>query len=114
MIIRIAATSLLLFASLSTAHAQAITECVDLDASWKVARGSNAVLLRHDKAHYRLDLQPGCKGLKSSNKLEISAEQRSNRLCPSGSEVTTATGNCAVSAIEPINYNEFERARRER
>ncbi|MGO1072820.1 DUF6491 family protein [Lysobacter sp. CA199] len=111
---RIVALPLLALASLTSAHADTLTQCVDLDASWQLARARNAVLLKHDRSHYRLDLQSACKDLNTSGKLEITAEQRKNRLCPSGSEIVTSRDRCAVSAIQDIDANAFERARRTR
>jgi hypothetical protein len=95
--------------------AQALDACIDLDRSSQIARGYDSILLKHGEDRYRLRLQDGCSSdLRASPTLEVVAEQRKNRLCPSGTHIRTRRGDCAVAGIETIDADAFERYRRHR
>jgi hypothetical protein len=88
---------------------EAITDCVELGSDQEIVRagGSQQFLLRNGSDHYRVSFAHGCDSIRTTPRIDISAEDQANRLCPTGTRVKTSRDTCRVASVEIMTNEEF-------
>jgi hypothetical protein len=88
-----------------------LSECVQLGGNHESMRfGQQYLLIKNDEAYYRLSFNGDCAALGFS--LDISTDGQANRLCPSGTRVSSARDACAVRSVDAIDAAGFEHYRK--
>ena len=97
-------------ASLAVAAGEdTLADCVTLSPDHEGARFGMQYLAIHDgDAHYRLEFDGSCSAL-NSGAVVIATRKEHNRLCPTGSSVSSRAGYCRVRAVKRIDADEFAR-----
>jgi hypothetical protein len=92
-----------------------MADCVTLSPDHQAARfGSQYLAIRDGDTHYRVEFGGSCAALQSAS-VVVTSDRAPNRLCATGSRVSSKAGDCMVSKVTVIDEAEFERyARRPR
>lgn len=108
-----ALTALLCAGAIPASHAapgDQLSDCIQLSPAHQAARsGSQYLIIRSEDTHYRLGFGGACDAIALSSNVAISTDGKSNRLCPTGTQVSSKRDDCSVRSVEEITAREFER-----
>jgi hypothetical protein len=107
--IAIALLSGVAFASAHAAGNEDLSDCVDLSSQHETARfGSQYLLVKDGESHYRLGFGGSCGEIAISTRVQLRAEGKDGRICPSGTTVRTKRGSCTVRGVASISAEQYE------
>ncbi len=92
-----------------------LAECIDLPANYEAVRsGSQYLLVKNNDDYFRIDLGSGCNAIALSSVVKISTEGEANRICPTGTRVSSKHSRCDAREIIRIDLDEYKRYARRR
>lgn len=90
--------------------AQPLDECVSLSDAHEGARfGSQYLMLKDGGTYYRVGFSGSCDALTKGSIVQVSTGVQKNRLCPTGSKVSSQRARCSVRTVEKIDGDDYER-----
>lgn len=96
----------------AAAHAQEndkLTDCVNLPEDYQATRfGSQYLLVKDGDSYYRLGFSNSCSAISLSSKVNIGTEGQGNRLCPSGTKVSSKHDSCRVNEVTRVDQRTYE------
>ena len=87
-----------------------LTECVDLPAHYEAARsGSQYLVVKDNDDYFRIDLGRSCNAITLSSNVKISTKGEANRICPTGTQVSSKHSRCDAREVIRIDQDEYQK-----